>query len=73
MRTEAEKDEFFKAVEDVFNTGVKFKAVLMKKGLKYGITECPRCKTLTLRMRIVGNRNHAHMACDNACGMRMME
>lgn len=77
----SDTDGFLAHVNDVIRTATKFKAVMIKKGITYARTQCPRCKAktpdkpsgATLYGSIVGPRKHFHMSCRNGCGMSMME
>ena len=71
--TEAERDQFRKVVGKVLPTATKLKAKMIAKGITWAKTPCPECGGW-LHGRIVGKRQHFHMACENAdCCMRLME
>lgn len=73
--------EFMTTASEILETALKFKAVMLKRGLKIAKTKCPRCAKRakdepigeTLEGRIAGSRNHFRMRCINGCGMAMME
>lgn len=75
------RENFFAQLDDVIRTAEKFKAVMLKKGITYARTQCPRCKAqnpekpsgATLYGAIAGPRKHFRMSCRNGCGMAMME
>lgn len=48
----------------IADTASKFKKVLIKRELKAAKTPCPHCKVGMIIGRIVGHKNHMHMACD---------
>ena len=74
--SERAEDRSNRMIEDI-GTAMRFKAVLLKKGIFSGQTRCPRCEQPeALQMRISQHRNrHCRMWCaTEGCTMsKMME
>lgn len=71
--SDKDREAFRRIIDKVLPTAQKLKAVMLKKGVTWAKTECPECGGW-LHGRIVGKRQHMHMACENSsCCMRMME
>jgi hypothetical protein len=71
--TDAQRDEFRQIVDKVLPVAMKLKKKMLDKSITWAKTPCPECGGW-LHGRIVGRRQHLHMACENAdCFMRIME
>lgn len=59
----------------VMETGLKFKKVMLAKGLTRAQTKCPRCGVENaLQGALAGRKNHLRMSCNTPkCEMSMME
>lgn len=66
------KSDFFKKLQPVLNTAIKFKRVMQAKKLSAAKTKCPHCKDGLLHGRLSGPKDHFRMYCDK-CEIGMME
>lgn len=68
----AEHADFMKHAGAILEKGMKFKAVMLKRGLTRARAKCPFCETGTWHGTLNGRKNHLHMRCDG-CTVQMME
>jgi hypothetical protein len=59
-------------IAQTFETGLKLKRIMLKRGLRRCRCECPRCGGM-IQAGLVGPKKHLRMACEGQCGMNMME
>jgi hypothetical protein len=59
-------------VAKILDAGFKLKSQMKKRGLTAARAKCPFCKDGFLHGRLVGRKDHLHMACDS-CDVRSME
>jgi hypothetical protein len=64
--------DFMKRATAIIENALKFKAVLIKRGLTRGKAKCPFCENGHWHGTLAGPKRHLHMACDG-CEVRMVE
>ena len=67
-----ENDDWSKRAAKILESGMKFKAALIKRGLTRGKAKCPFCENGHWHGTLNGRKQHLHMACDG-CDVQMME
>ncbi len=65
-------EAFWKKAMEAVKTGMKLKAIMLKKGITRCKCSCPRCGG-EITAALAGRKNHLRMACEGQCGMNLME